>query len=158
MYPRVTCTTPQAVTLDTITTRQIYDMAIRKYWRMPRTFDRTDPGCRYFHLIAHITPEQQRIQIAKWANGITRSYIDTTHQDILLRIMLSALPIGHNKAKTGHEHCPHPSCEGKHLEESVEHLFVQLPRDPTRHPATVKRPPSGRFTCRALPFAPMRTR
>ena len=118
---------PHAVTLESITTRQIYDMAVRRHWHMPRTFDRTDPNCRYFHHIAHLTPEQQRKQIAKWAAGITQPYITTQHQDILLRIMLSALPIGHNKAKIGYEHCPHHSCAAAPTEESAEHLFMKCP-------------------------------
>ena len=127
VYPTITCTNPQHIPIHKLTTKRIYDLSIRNMWELPRTFDRTDPNARYWKLIAHLDPAAQRRQISTWAKSIHSKYIPVPWQDTLLKIMLSAFPIGELKGKEGEKHCTHPSCGDTPVFESIEHLFVECP-------------------------------
>ena len=99
-------------------------MAIREHWAIPRTFDRTDSNATYWHLIAHLDPVDQRKQIGRWAKGIRQTYIPPRQQDMLVKLMLSALPIGERKGGPGDKRlCTHTACKAHDHMENILHTF-----------------------------------
>ena len=127
IYPKLTLTSRDPVTMDRIRTKSLYDMMVRELWRMPRPFDSSDANARYANTIAHMTFREKRETLARWGRNARAPYLPEPARDLNQRILLHCLPIGKLKLGESGGCCNHPECKKKKVEENCEHIFKECP-------------------------------